>query len=74
MVYTDVLNFHKGLIQYLIDNGIFIDEDAEIMALEFFAPISIQLYRIQREPECEDEAIRNVKRHIKHMCKMYGKT
>lgn len=48
LLYTDVLNFHKGLIQYLIDQGVFINEDVEIMAFEFFSPISIQLYRVQR--------------------------
>lgn len=72
-IYTDVLNFHKGLIQYLIENGVLINDDVEILALEFFAPISIQLYRIQREPEREEDAMRIIENHIKHICKMYCK-
>ena len=73
LVYADVLNFHIALTQYLIKEGILIDEDEEIMALDFWAPISIQIYRIHRNPECEKDAISMIERHSKHMCKMYYK-
>lgn len=71
--YEDILVFHKGLIQYLIRNGIFIEEDAEIMAHQFVSTISMQISRMQRNPECEEDALRIIEEHIKHMCKMYCK-
>ena len=41
------------------------------MAIEFFSPVSIQLFRVQRQPECEEDALRIVEAHIKHMCRIY---
>lgn len=71
LLYTDVLNFHKGLIRYLIKHEVFINEDSEIIAIEFFSPVSIQLFRVQRQPECEEDALRIIEAHIKHMCRIY---
>ena len=69
--YTDVLTFYKGLIQYLIDIEVFVNDDVEAMALEFLAPISVQINRIQREPECEEDAMRIIDHHIRHLYRMY---
>ena len=69
--YIDMLNFHKELIQYFIANDIFVD--GEFMTYEFFSPIYVQFYHIQREPECEKEALEIVEKHIKHFFKTYCK-
>ena len=71
--YTDVLDFYKGMTQYLIDKGVFMDEGVEAMAMEFMAPIYTQINRIQREPECEEDAMRIVEQHIKHLFRLYSR-
>lgn len=71
--YIDMLEFHKELMQYFIEKDIFIDEGMEIMVYEFFSPIYVQFYHIQREPGCEEEAMRIVENHIKYIFKKYGK-
>lgn len=71
--YIDMLNFHKELMQYFIANNIFVDGDVELMTYEFFSSIYVQFYHIQREPECEKEALEIVEKHIKHFFKMYCK-
>ena len=71
--YLDMLEFHRELMQYFIEKDIFIDEGMEIMVYEFFSPIYVQFYHIQREQGCEEEAMRIVENHIKYIFKKYSK-
>lgn len=71
--YIDALNYYKKMIQYLVDNNILIDKDVEIMTYEFFSAIYVQFYHIQREPECTQEAMNIVEKHIKHFFAVYSK-
>lgn len=72
--YSDVLNFYKGMIQYLIDKEVFVDENVEAMAMEFMALIYIQVNRIQRDPACEEDAMRMIEQHVKHIFRLYGRS
>ena len=72
-VYTDVFQYHKRLIEYLIANDIFVDGNVEMMALEFFAPISVQLYCIQCDPSYEADAMDIIEQHVRHIYKLYSK-
>lgn len=71
--YIDALEYHKRLIQHLVDNGILNDKGIEIMAYEFFSPVYVQFYHIQREPECKEEAMKIVEEHINHFFEIYSK-
>lgn len=71
--YVDALNYYKKMIQFLVEKGIFIDKGIEIMAYEFFSPICVQFYHIQREPDCKDKALKIVEEHIKHFFAIYSR-
>ena len=71
--YMDVLNYHRRLIRYLVENGVLIDGDIEIMTYEFFSPIYVQFYQFQKGTESKEEAIRIVKKHIHHFFETYSK-
>lgn len=69
--YTDVLKYHTGLMRFLIDKGVLREGNPEIMALQYVSPISLQLYRMDRNPECEPEAMRLIEQHILQFAKIY---
>ena len=71
--YIDALNYHKKVIQYLIQKGVLVDRGIEIMAYEFFSPIYVQFYQIQKKPECKEEAMKIVEKHINHFFTTYSK-
>lgn len=71
--YIDALNYYNKMIQFLVEKGIFIDKGIEIMAYEFFSPIYVQFYHIQREPDCLDGALKIVEEHIKHFFTIYSR-
>lgn len=71
--YIDALNYHKQIIQHLVKNKILLDKGIEIMAYEFFSPIFVQFYHIQKEPKCKEEAMKIVEQHIHHFFMIYSK-
>lgn len=72
-VYTDLMKYHTGLIKFWMEHGILQDDDAELCALEFFSPISLQLYRVDRNPDCEEEALYLIQKHICHFFDLHRK-
>ena len=71
--YIDALNYNKKLIQYLVENGVLIDKGIDIMAYEFFSPIYVQFYHIQKMPELKAEAMMILKEHINHFFTIFSK-
>ena len=70
--YIAALHYHKELIQYLVENKILLDKSIEIMTHEFFSPIYVQFYHIQKNPKGKEGAMDIVKQHIHHFFTMYS--
>ena len=47
-------------------------DDAETMALEFVAPVSLLIHTYDRQPEREAEVMEKIKKHFEHFSKIYG--
>lgn len=71
--FGEILEYHRGLMEYLIEKEILIEEDPVIMAIQYTAPIAEQIYRMDRNPEVEDEAMEIIERHILQFNRMYRK-
>lgn len=56
-----VLETQRQVLQKLIDSGRFIDGDAHTMALHFYFPVFLLLYKYDNCPESEGEAIMALK-------------
>lgn len=71
--YTDILEYHKHLFRRLMDKGVFIEGDEEVMALQYFSPVSILLFLCDREPWREGEAMELLEKHVRQFFMMYKK-
>ena len=69
--FNDPLTYQNGLLQMMIASGLMKNEDANIMALHFYAPIYLLLTLCDRQPEREPEALQMLEKHIKQFGKMY---
>ena len=47
------------------------NEDADVMALQFFAPIYLLMTVCDREPQKEAEALETLEKHIRQFSRMY---
>ena len=69
--YTDVMHYFTGLVKYLIQNGVLIEDNPEIMAAQLCLPISAWINLCDREPERESEVMELVEKHIRQFFRLY---
>ena len=66
-----VLETQRQVLQKFIDSGRFIDGDAYTMALHFYSPVFLLLYKYDNCPENEEEAIVTLKKHASQYNAIY---
>lgn len=69
--FNEPQKYQAGLLQILIMQGLMKNEDANIMALQFFAPIYLLMTVCDREPQREPEALQMLEKHIRQFNRMY---
>lgn len=69
--YSDIMRYFTGLVKYLIQNGVLIEDNHEIMAAQLCLPISIWINLCDREPERESEVMELVEKHIRQFFRIY---
>lgn len=68
-----VLDKQKEVLQQFIDSGRFIPCDAYTMALQFYSPVFLLLYKYDNFPEDEEQAIAELKMHARQFNQVYKK-
>ena len=63
----------KGIFEKMIDGGLLIAEDPDMLALAFTAPITSLIHYCDREPEKEQEIMRQIEAFVKHFIRIYKK-
>lgn len=58
------LTYHTRLFVALMEANALIKGDAEVIALQYFAPILVAMGTIERQPEQEAEAMELIRRHV----------
>lgn len=69
--FNEPLKYQAGLLRLLISGGHMKNEDADVMALQFFAPIYLLMTVCDREPNREAEALQSLEKHIRQVSRMY---
>lgn len=69
----DPLQYQSALFSLLTAKGKFKEENADIMALHFYAPIYTLLTLCDRHPDRENEALRMLEQHIRQFNRLYRK-
>lgn len=69
----DALNYHAEVFRQMIASGVFIDENPNQMALQFYSPIFLLLCKVDNKPDSESEAIQMLKKHVLAFGAQYSK-
>lgn len=69
--FNEPIKYQTGLLQLLIMQGCMKNEDASVMALQFFAPIYLLMTVCDREPQREVESLQILEKHIRQFNRMY---
>ena len=67
----DTKAIFKSVFEKMIDAGLLIAEDPDMLALAFTAPITTLIHYCDREPEKEPEIMGQIEAFVKHFIKMY---
>ena len=61
------------IIKGLMDEGIVKNDDPKLLAVELTAPAVLQIAKSDRQPQCEEECMEYIEKHLRHFCKVYMK-
>ena len=64
-------NIFKRIFENMMENGLLIKEDPELLAFVFTSPITTLIHYCDREPEKEPEILRQIEAFVKHFIKIY---
>lgn len=67
----DSIGYQSLLFQQLISDGIFTENDSEVMAVHFYAPIFYLLNRYDNQLEKENEALLILEKHVRAFYRIY---
>ena len=59
------------IIKGMMDEGIVVKDDPKLLAVELTAPAVLQIARSDRQPQCEEECMEYIEKHLRHFCKVY---
>lgn len=59
------------IIKGMMDKGIVKEDDPALLSLELTAPAVLQIARADRQPQCSEEVLESIEKHIRHFCKVY---
>ena len=59
------------IIKGMMDKGIVKEDDPALLSAELTAPAVLQIARSDRQPQCSEEVMACIEKHIRHFCKVY---
>jgi len=68
---NNILENQAKVLQKFIDSGRFIPGDAYTMALQFYAPVFLLLYKYDNDHENEEQAIAELRSHVSQYNALY---
>ena len=66
-----IQRMYAKIIKGMMDEGIVKSDDSDLLAAELTAPVVLQIARSDRQPQCDEECMEYIEKHLRHFCKVY---
>ena len=66
-----IRHMYTNILAGMMDAGIIVKDDPELLAMELTAPASLLISQADRQPQCADETLEKIERHLRHFCDVY---
>ena len=66
-----IQGMYTKIIEGMMNEGLFKEDDPELLATEVTAPVALWIAKADRQPQCGQESMENIERHIRHFCDVY---
>ena len=60
-----------GILAGMMAAGLVVKDDPDLLALELTAPASLLIAKADRQPQCEEDVLQTIEKHIRHFCGVY---
>ena len=60
-----------GILAGMMAAGLVVKDDPDLLALELTAPASLLIAKADRQPQCEEDVLQTIEKHIRHFCNVY---
>ncbi len=68
---SGVQGLYTKIIEAMMEKGLFKKDDPELLATEVTALAALRISQADRQPQCVQECMENIERHIRHFCDVY---
>lgn len=68
---SGIQDMYTKIIEGMMSMGLFKEDDPELLATEVTAPVALWIAKADRQPECEQESMDSIERHVRHFCNVY---
>ncbi len=59
------------ILEGMMEKGLVKKDDPQLLSAELTAPAVLQIARSDRQPQCEEDALKSIERHLQHFCDVY---
>ena len=66
-----IQEMYTKIIEGMMNKGLFKEDEPELLATEVTAPVALWIAKADRQPQCGQESMENIERHIRHFCDVY---
>ena len=59
------------ILRGMMDKGLVKEDDPVLLSAELTAPAVLQIAKSDRQPQCEEDALKSIEKHLQHFCDVY---
>ena len=59
------------ILKGMMDKDLVKEDDPTLLSAELTAPAVLQIARSDRQPQCEEDALESIEKHLQHFCDVY---
>ena len=68
---SGIQGMYTKIIEGMMHKGLFKEDDPELLETEVTAPVALWIAKADRQPQCEQESMESIEKHIRHFCDVY---
>ena len=69
-----IMGMYEKIIRGMMDKGLVKKDDAGMLAMELAAPAVLMIAKADRQPECREDMLDAIEKHLRHFCDEYMKS
>ena len=66
-----VRRMYTKIIEDMMSNGLFKEDDPELLAIELISPVALLIAKADRQPQYRQEIMQDIEKHVRHFCDVY---